>query len=165
MNSIQRVRCLQFQFILWQWLFSHHLPFFCAKQVSNSTTRCHEQCINTIQYPLKCGCESRSRCTTVTLADVSNIGMGLGTPIFTLLWSSSRPPGISSAGVQPVGAASFGGALVRFIQGAIGPAVWPSFQGPKVSNLPYLPVPWCSLITSWMTCAPHSPHMWFSSCF
>ena len=28
MNSIQRVRCLQFQFILWQWLFSHHLPFF-----------------------------------------------------------------------------------------------------------------------------------------
>ena len=40
------------------------------------------------QYPLKCGCESRSRCTTVTLADVSNIGMGLGTPIFTLLWSS-----------------------------------------------------------------------------
>ena len=77
--------------------------FFCAKQVSNPTTRCHEQCINTIQYPLKCGCESRSRCTTVTLADVLNIGMGLGTPIFTLLWSSSRPsPGISSAGVEPV---------------------------------------------------------------
>lgn len=72
------------------------------------------------QYPLKwlkCGCESRSRCTTVTLADVSNIGMGLGTPIFTLLWSSSRPsPGISSAGVEPVrGAASFGGALVAQI--------------------------------------------------
>lgn len=90
---------------------------FCAKQVSNSTTRCHEQCINTIQYPLKCGCESRSRCTTVTLADVSNIGMGLGTPIFTLLWSISRPsPGISSAGVEPVrGAASFGGALVAQI--------------------------------------------------
>ena len=72
------------------------------------------------QYPLKwlkCGCESRSRCTTVTLADVSNIGMGLGTPIFTLLWSISRPsPGISSAGVEPVrGAASFGGALVAQI--------------------------------------------------
>ena len=161
MNSIQRVRCLQFQFILWQPVTVFSSPsVFCAKQVSNPTTRCHEQCINTIQYPLKCGCESRSRCTTVTLADVSNIGMGLGTPIFTLLWSSSRPsPGISSAGVEPVrGAASFGGALVRFIQGAIGPAVWPSFQGPKVSNLPYLPVPWCSLITSWMTWA-HSPHM------
>ena len=53
----------------------------------------------------------------MTLADVSNIGMGLGTPIFTLLWSSSRPsPGISSAGVEPVrGAASFGGALVAQI--------------------------------------------------
>ena len=52
----------------------------------------------------------------MTLADVLNIGMGLGTPIFTLLWSSSRPPGISSAGVEPVrGAASFGGALVAQI--------------------------------------------------
>ena len=107
--------------------------FFCAKQVSNSTTRCHEQCINT------------------------RLNVAVKAALPRWLWGMFRAPGISSAGVEPVrAAASFGGAPVAQIQ--------PSFQGPKVSNLPYLPVPWWSLITSWMTWA-HSPHRWFSSCF